>query len=126
MIKNKIDIEKDHLVIARRLDGEYKFFCWYQESNGTVAETETFIAKHNSEARKKNDYDHGFIFEYVTDGLIRKICADVQHSRSYELLMDTADDFGNSIESAEECIQEAESHIDDAKMILDKLKKFGR
>ena len=117
----KIDIEKDHLVITKELDGTYKSFAWYSESKGSVAEIEALIAERNSKGIESG-CERAVIFELITDRLIREICAYRQYTKPAEALIEQAKDAFDSIKSAMITIKESKDHLANAEMILDEIK----
>ena len=120
MRENAIDIEKDHLVITKKLDGTYKGFTWHPESRGTVTEMEAFILERNSN-EIESGCEHAVIFELITDKLIREICAYRQHSKPAEALIEQAKNAFANINSALRFIDEAGDHLGYAKASIEEI-----
>jgi len=118
---SEINIEKDHLVITKKLDGAYKGFAWYPEAKGTVAEIEALIVERNSK-EIESGCEHATIFELIADRLVREICSYGQRSKSAEALIEQAKNAFDSIKSAMRTIKESKDHLADAEKILDEIK----
>jgi len=72
--EEKIDIEKDHLVIYRDLQGRFKCFQWILAEQHSLEDIQAKIIEYNKKtAENKEICDK--TAELVTDQLIMEICA---------------------------------------------------
>jgi hypothetical protein len=110
MQNEKIDIEKDFLVVHRDRQGLFRYFRWYSGDKAPRDHVEGLIAKWNQEQEKKED---GYPAELITDKLVREICAYREHAEKFEELIKDAKDVQESIDKAKEYLENALEYIND-------------
>jgi len=104
--EDEFDPEEHYLVITRgRKSGAFRSFRWYPNSKHTVDEIEALIAKHN------DNHEHEIVHELVADKLAREICAYRRYAQPLEDLKEKARELQESIDKAEECLDDAQRMI---------------
>jgi hypothetical protein len=96
MMNEKIDYEKDHLVIYRK-KGKFYRFSWAISDYYTPEKIGEFIKKYNESEQRKDDH---LVTELITDPLVREICAYREACKPYLELLDKAQTFQNRIDKS--------------------------
>ena len=96
----KIDFEKDYLVVSRNKQGKFTSFRWYSSEKATKEIIEDLIVKWN-----KGQGEDGFPAELITDPLVREICAYKESSAPYDSIVNDAREIQKSVDDAIETLE---------------------
>jgi predicted RecB family nuclease len=103
MPNREADYEKDYLVINRR-EGKFYNFRWYPSDQHLPEEVRAMLKKWNESDCRKTD---GLAGEMITDPLVREICAYRENGRSYQDIINRANEVQESIDKAVEKLEYA-------------------
>jgi hypothetical protein len=116
----KINSEVDHLIVYKNLDGTFLDFNWYPDEKTTKEKLITYINKE----KKKKKKETGRIAEYITDKLLREICAYTDKARPLVRLMDEVEemkqDMRNNVRNIRSSLDELDSLIIDIAQRIEK------
>jgi len=117
-LKDEFDFEKDHLVIARKQNGEFHSFSWHDAEK---TDTETLKERIIKANKNNQNEEYGLLYELITEKLARELCAYREHGKPLVRLVELANDAKASVGSTIQLIRNAVEYLDDAERILDKI-----
>lgn len=107
-VDEKINFEKDYLVIHRNKQGQFSNYYWYSADKATLEELTEKIIKWNKDQENKDD---GRPAELINDPLIREICAYKVRVAPYNSVIEEAKDVQGKIDQAIDCLESALSDL---------------
>jgi len=103
----KIDFEKDYLVVNKNMQGKFISFRWYPSEKVTREKIDKLITEWNE--KQKNHGENGSPAELITDQLVREICAYKHYGQPLEEILRDAKEVQGNIDQAVENLDYAVS-----------------